>query len=491
MRLRLSVAALATMLLLALAGTASADYALVPWDNCGSGFNSGSYDDAGDLFVPCGNPSVLRVFGADGNLKAFTQLPFFVSDAAPSPDGEHVYVTSSDIVPHRLNRQADGSYVLDTVWAPAQYNLYGAKTPHGVFLDTDSNGNIYLADGAWSPNNTHTVIEYAPDGSVITRFGEYTYYGAADPHSWDLDFFYWMLTGIDAVGDGSVVYTLEGGNDRVQKFVRQGNGSYKASTSYGGSPATDPNREGACSNGVSFAGTFAAPYDLGNDAAGNFYVINTTCHEVIKFDSSWNYLTDINVGSENSPTDSWPDGSLKRPHGIAVAANGNVCIGQSHSRLQQTATPLPCNGTPPPTTTGGGGTGGGGGTTPPPPGGDPGGDPKPPTPPVADTTPPRITAAARARQRMGVARRISLSLSCDEACKAAASVKFRLGKRVVTVRSATTSMTAGNRARVSLRLSRLTARALPVRGLMVTVSVRATDAAGNVGRATRRIRISR
>lgn len=475
---------------LALTGTASAAYTLVPWSDCLGGFNSGSYDDAGELFVPCGaGTSTLRVFGADGNLKTFTALPFFASDAAPSPDGAYVYVTSADIVPRRLDRQPDGSYVLDPGWAPQSYSLYGARTPHGVFVDTDSLGNIYLADGAWSPNNTDTVVKYAPDGTVITRFGEYTWYGAADARSWDLGFFYWMLTGVDAVGDGSVVYTLEGGNDRVQKWTLQGNGTYKASTSYGGSAATDPNREGACSNGQAFAGTFAAPYDLGNDTAGNFYVINTTCHEVIKFDSSWNYLTDIDVGSETSPSDSWSDGSLKRPHGIAVAANGNVCIGQSHMRLQADGTPVPCNGAPttPATTPGGGGgggdTGGGSGA---------GGDANPgdgggagPGPPARDSRAPVVGVSARKRQRLGRARKVTLTLTCDEACTANARLTLKLGRRTFSARSH-----ADGPGPVVIVVPRAAARALRRAGALAGVTLTATDAAGNsAAPVVRRIRL--
>ena len=478
---RIAVPVLSTILLLAAASTASAAYTQVPWTDCGGGYNSGSYDDAGELFVPCGSgTSTLRVFGADGNLKTWTALPFYVQDAAPSPDGDYVYVSGADIVPRRLNRQPDGSYVLDPSWAPAHYDLYDDRTPHGVFIDTDSAGNIYLADGAWSPNNTNTVVKYAPDGSLITRFGEYVWYGPPDPRSWDLGFFYWMLTGVDAVGDGSVVYTLEAGNDRVQKWVRQPNGTYTSTTSYGGSPATDPNREGACSNGA-FAGTFSAAYDLGNDAAGNFYVINTTCHEVIKFDSAWNYVTDIDVGSETSPSDAWPDGSLKRPHGIAVAADGNVCIGQSHNRLQADGTPVPCNGSPTPPPTGGTGD-------PPPPGG--GGEPQPqqpnpdPVAPAPDKTPPHLTLAGAKRQHLGRARKVRLTFSCDETCATAGRLTLRIRKRTFTTRA------KGNAGRLVLVVPRAAARALKRAGVVATATVSASDAAGNgAAPVIRRIRL--
>lgn len=455
--------------LLALPGSAAAAYTVEPWADCGAGFNSGSYDDAGTLYVPCGNPSTVRAFGADGLEKTSVGLSFFVSDVAPSPDGAYLYVTSSDIAPRRLNRQADGTYVLDPNWAMQQYSLYGAKTPHGAFLDTDSAGNIYLADGAWSPNNTHTVVKYDPAGNVITRFGEYTFYPANDPRSWDLDYFYWMLTGVLAVGDGSVVYTLEGGNDRVQKWTRQGNGSYKASTSYGGSPATDPNREGACSNGQAFAGTFAAPYDLGSDLAGNFYVVNTTCHEVIKFDSSWNYLLDVDVGSETSPSDAWPDGSLKRPHGIAVAANGNVCIGQSHAQMREAGTPLPCAPKA---------------VVPPPP--DPGPDPNPepapgPGPAPRDVTPPVVTIQAAKSQRLGTKRRLRLSVSCDEPCSFSLAARVAYGKRSVRLKTAKGTAAPGRPAQQRYTLSRALAKRI-VRALKrhsaarLRVFVKATDA---------------
>lgn len=57
-------------------------------------------------------------------------------------------------------------------------------------------------------------------------------------------------------------------------------------------------------------GKFAAPYDLGIDRAGNIYVINTTCKQVLKFSPGFGELLanlDVRIGVD-----------YPRPHGLAA-----------------------------------------------------------------------------------------------------------------------------------------------------------------------------
>ena len=103
---RLVLTALAALLLAA--APASAAPSVESWE-CGGGYNSGSFDAAHRLYVPCGSPSRIHVYAADGTLERTVALPFFVSDVAPSPDGAHLYVTSAvddaaPAEPHRRRR---------------------------------------------------------------------------------------------------------------------------------------------------------------------------------------------------------------------------------------------------------------------------------------------------------------------------------------------------------------------------------------------------
>src|SRR5690606_21022745 len=110
--------------------------------------------------------------------------------------------------------------------------------------------------------------------------------------------------------------------DRVQTWERQANGSYTSNAAriFGDNAATTPNRDGG--NDCDYVGlhpTLAAVYDVSLDRAGNLYVLNTTCKQVLKFSPGFGRLLanlDVRVMAAE------PNGP--RPHGMAVAADGSV-----------------------------------------------------------------------------------------------------------------------------------------------------------------------
>jgi parallel beta-helix repeat protein len=181
----------------------------------------------------------------------------------------------------------------------------------GAHIDTDADGFIYLGDGSWSPNMAHAVIKYGPSGNHLTNFGEWK------KESWEPGTFYWQLNGLAVSRDGSKIYTVEGGNNRVQVFARQGNGSYAYSSQFGQSSGDYDSRHHNTCYTQGDIGKFLSPYDIGFDGAGNIYVLNTTCNEVVKFDSSKRLVHTSGVLGGNLP------------HAFAVAHNGDVYIGQS------------------------------------------------------------------------------------------------------------------------------------------------------------------
>ena len=325
-------------------------YTVEPFSECmsdagldafGFAFKSGSsWDSAGRMYLACGTS--IRIYDANGAFLRSVPLPsdLFAWDVAPSPGGEYLYVardyyTVTDAEargsgPRRLTRQADGSYVLDSTWRLADYVLPGTGTlqPWGRWLATDAGGNIYVADGAWEekPNNTsglrqgppHTVVKYSPSGAFITRFGEYKRDETA------LGWFFYQLNGLTVSRDGSQVYTLESGNDRVQRWVRQSNGSYRSVDAVGAIGPSD-----SC-NDQGWSGLFAAPHDVGFDAGGNMFVLNSTCQEVDMFGPSGTFVRAWHLKDDPYP----------RPHGLAVAKNGDVFIPQSGKRIHR-LDPLP------------------------------------------------------------------------------------------------------------------------------------------------------
>ena len=292
-----------------------------PFDECSGGFGSGSnWDNADRTYLACG--SSVRVYTAAGEFERSIALPFAVSDVAPSPDGAHLYVARGKDAPKRLNRKADGSYAVDAAWAPASYLLDGATvTPQGHWLATDNDGFVYLADGAWTDADSNTVIKYTPEGTVVTRFGAKKCWAntLATCNSWETGFFYWQLNGIGVSRDGSRVYTVEGGNDRLQFWDRQADGTYKVTGTLGSTEANHGNREGDNCNYAKWTGEFASSYDMGIDGAGNIYVLNTTCIEVNKFSPAGTFLASYDLRNP----------SAVKPHGFAVTRNGHVFVPQA------------------------------------------------------------------------------------------------------------------------------------------------------------------
>ena len=150
----------------------------------------GSSDDTGVFYTTaCDNKKLIR-YGRDGVRLADIELPYTAGwfggktyklkepmDVAPSPDGAFLYVTQGTTPPVRLNRQANGTYVQDANWKLEKINA-GGKTwdPIGHMLTTDGRGDIYLSNGSYWISDTNPtpafIVKYAPDGKLITQFGE-------------------------------------------------------------------------------------------------------------------------------------------------------------------------------------------------------------------------------------------------------------------------------------------------------------------------------
>ena len=303
-----------------------------PWPGCLGGTNSGGWDDSGLVYVPCGNPSVIAVYDESAHLVRTIPTGRFVTDAAPTRDGAFLYLAGPAGLT-RMARQPTGSYAPDTAWHPDSFQMWGSTwQPQGHYVATDSAGNVYLADGTWTQNIAHTVIKYDPAGHVVTRFGEWA-------NSWGTGTFYWALAGLAVSGDGATVYTVEIGNNRIQRWTRQGSGAYTATSTFGSNEANNPTREGFCDY-AGWRGTLAAPYDIALDGAGNVYVINTTCKQVLSWTPDLSALrlnADVRVAGGDYP----------RPHGFTVGRDGTVYVGENQRMLRPAGGALPSDGLPP------------------------------------------------------------------------------------------------------------------------------------------------
>ena len=313
----------------------SQEDAAAPGDNSVYDSAGGSWDENGNLYIACSKDNRILVLDASGAVTKTIGLGFMPSDIAPSPSGDRLYVARGNSPVKSLKRATDGTYAVDANWELANYNspIDNASTaPLGVFISTDASGFIYLADGGFSQRangDINTIVKYRADGTLVTSFGSKV------KDSWNNGVFNHTLTGVVASRDGSRVYTAENGNNRVQRWDRQVDGTYAYHSKFGGTAANDPNRWGGdCTYDTAqnpFDDTFGAPYELGLDDAGYIYVTNASCRSVQRF-------TDNNNGTYtldyNSPQFKRADGKfVKPPHGIAVAKNGSIYVGQAGKKL--------------------------------------------------------------------------------------------------------------------------------------------------------------
>jgi len=179
---------------------------------------------------------------------------------------------------------------------------YGAA--QGLFikpagLAVDQDGNLYVAD---SGNNR--IQKFDRDGRFLAEVGGT---GTADGQFSEP----WSVA-VDTQGN---VYVADTWNHRIQKFDKD----LKYLTQWG-KPALD------LKNPQPY--DFWGPRDVAVDAEGNVWVTDTGNSRVLKFDSNGKHLATLGTpGSEA--------GQLRDPVGIEVAANGDIYVADGwNSRIQ-------------------------------------------------------------------------------------------------------------------------------------------------------------
>jgi uncharacterized protein (TIGR03663 family) len=180
---------------------------------------------------------------------------------------------------------------------------YGAT--QGLFikpagLAVDQDGNLYVAD---SGNNR--IQKFDRDGSFLAEVGGTGTANGQFSEPWGV--------AVDAQGN---VYVADTWNHRIQKFDKDL--KYLAQW---GKPALD------LKNPQPY--DFWGPRDVAVDAQGNVWVTDTGNSRVLKFDPDGKYLATLGgPGSEA--------GKLRDPVGIKIAANGDIYVADGwNSRIQK------------------------------------------------------------------------------------------------------------------------------------------------------------
>jgi hypothetical protein len=354
------------------AGTTAANYtakALTfytgqPTDRCGG--RGGDADDAGHVYGLCfflrdenndgtGDytaPALVEYSDA-GVVQKIGWLPkeywfganapanYEALDVGVTPDGKTAYVTpgpnidnlgtSPNVHPYthqplangattgavlRLKRQADGSWLYDPSFRAGPF-LIGGNYWSARRLAVDAQGRIYVSTNS-------VVYELSPaNGAIVSSFGGgATTNGAGGTWVEGID----NAQGLSVSADGGTLFVVEQQHHIVQKWHRVGTTDWQRDTSFLlGRPSEE---------GDDLCGTndhFQSPYDVGVDAAGDVYVLDTTCNRVQRFTKAGVFVQTVWQNRTNE--------TLELSHGFAVSWQGNVLLPIERSLLVRSDPP--------------------------------------------------------------------------------------------------------------------------------------------------------
>ena len=306
----------------------------------------GDADDAGNFYMACpvmrdldgngtGDQAAPALYEMDptGKVVRLGYLPteyafndtYPIRDVGVSPDGTAAYVSvgpntdnlgqNPNLNPTtkqpmangattgtllRLTRQADGSWAHDPSFKAGPY-LVGGNYWAVRYVDVDARGHVYVTVNA-------LVYELDPKtGAIVSSFGggaTTAYPGGPWQEGFD------KPEGIAVTADGSSMLLVDQQHQIVQRWVRVG--------------ATDWRRDTAFLLGVpsqvgDYCQTtdhFQSPYDVAVDAAGDIYVMDTTCQRVQRFTKAGAFVQTVWT---NTGGDDWN-------HGFAVNWQGSVLL---------------------------------------------------------------------------------------------------------------------------------------------------------------------
>ncbi len=306
----------------------------------------GDADDAGNFYMACpvmrdldgngtGDEKVPALFEMDptGTVVRLGYLPteyafndtYAVRDVGVSPDGKSAYVsvgpntdnlgqnpnlnpttkqpmtngaTTGSLL--RLTRQADGSWLHDPTFKAGPY-LIGGNHWAVRYVDVDAKGHIYVTVNA-------LVYELDPaTGAIVSSFGggaTTAYPGGPWIEGFD------KPEGLAVTADGSSILLVDQQHQIVQKWNRVGATDWTRDTSF---LLGVPSQVG---DYCTTTDHFQSPYDVAVDAAGDIYVMDTTCQRVQRFTKAGAFVQTV---WSNTGGDDWN-------HGFAVNWQGSVLL---------------------------------------------------------------------------------------------------------------------------------------------------------------------
>jgi hypothetical protein len=283
-------------------------------ETCGTNRGHGTNDVNGTMYAACGT-TIVRFDKDNRRLPNLTVGTLAFNAVAVSPTASYIYASVAGRLV-RLDRQADGTYRKHATWAPKPFVLNNvAYQPVPRNLHTDEFGNIYVSNAGTDPVTGKIaptrIIKYAPDGTVMTHFGEHND-EPANPYA------FFQNRGLATTRDGRSIYVTSHLQGQVRRFDIQPNGEYRYAQTIG-------SNDTSCAS----AGGLAAPSDVALDPWGFVYIPDTSCRKIKKFDAAGRLVAVIGSGT-------------KVLHEIGVNRRGDVFAGEWNRFYTRTAAnPVP------------------------------------------------------------------------------------------------------------------------------------------------------
>lgn len=217
---------------------------------------------------------------------------------------------------NNMVREISPGGAVTTLAGPTTPGFPGVGGTVGVAVD--SSGNVYAAAG-------NMIIKIAPGGAPTTLAGSGAY-GSTNATGTGASFY--NPRGIAVDGSGNV-YVADYDNNMIREITPTGVVSTLAgSTTYGSA------------NGTGTAASFNAPAGVAVDASGNVYVADTYNDMIRKIAPGGSVTTLAGspgvIGSTNATGSA---ASFAEPYGVAVDNAGNVYVADSSNELVRKITP--------------------------------------------------------------------------------------------------------------------------------------------------------
>jgi hypothetical protein len=270
----------------------------------------------------------------------------------------------------RLVRQPDGSWLHDAAFKAGPFIIGNGNYWAIRYVDVDGNGRVYVSVNAY-------VYELDPtSGTVVSAFGGAVTAFPGGPWVEGFD----KPEGLAVSADGNSIYIVDQQHQIVQRWTRVGATDWTRDTSF---LLGIPDQVG---DYCATTDHFQSPYDVGVDAAGDVYVMDTTCQRIQRFMSTGAFVQTVWTNTGGDDTN----------HGLAVNWQGSILLPIEEDVLTRLDPPArPAAPAAPAPVVGGGGAAAA-------------------AAPCVDAAPPTITAVeAAARTRT---RRVKVTVAADDDC---------------------------------------------------------------------------